>query len=202
MHFVNKITVSRFFFAIIFYVFFSFNNLFLNYFAFVCFIIATISDFYDGHLARRYNVVSKFGQMVDPLADKLLLLCALLSFIERKVIPGWMVIIILGREFMVMGIRILSSSRGDIIPARESGKYKTVNQLEVIIISLCLIIFRDSFAHFFVPIEQIFNHDTSIDKLTLWIFDSGPYYLMFSTVIVTVLSGIEYYNKNKELING
>jgi CDP-diacylglycerol--glycerol-3-phosphate 3-phosphatidyltransferase len=140
--------------------------------------------------------------MLDPLADKLLLLCALLSFAERKIIPGWMVIIILGREFMVMGIRILSSSNGDVIPARESGKYKTVNQLEVIIISLCLILFKDTFTRFFIPIDQIFNHNTFLDKLTLWIFNSGPYYLMFSTVIVTVLSGIEYYNKNKELING
>lgn len=202
MHLVNKITISRIFFAIIFYVLFAFNNIFLNYLAFLCFIIATISDFYDGHLARHYNVVSKFGQMLDPLADKLLLLCALLSFAERSIIPGWMVIIILGREFMVMGIRILSSSNGDVIPARESGKYKTVNQLEVIIISLCLILFRDTFAHFFIPVEQIFNHNTFLDKLTLWIFNSGPYYLMFSTVIVTVLSGIEYYSKNKELING
>lgn len=201
MHLVNKITVSRFIFAVIFYILFQFNNLFLNYLAFICFIIATISDFYDGHLARRYNVVSKFGQMADPLADKLLLLCALLSFTEKNIIPGWMVIIILGREFMVMGIRILSSSNGDIIPARESGKYKTVNQLEAIIISLCLIIFRDTFSHFFVPIERIFDHNTFLDKITLWIFNSGPYYLMFSTVIVTVLSGIEYYHKNKELIN-
>ena len=202
MHLVNKITVSRIFFAIFFYFLFIFNNLFLNYLAFACFIIATISDFYDGHLARRYNVVSKFGQMVDPLADKLLLLCALLSFMEKNIIPGWMVIFILGREFMVMGIRILSSSSGDVIPARESGKYKTVNQLEVIIIILCLILFRDTFAHFFVPIEQLFKHNAFLDKLTLWVFNSGPYYLMFSTVIVTVLSGIEYYNKNKELIYG
>ncbi|MFH1288906.1 MAG: CDP-diacylglycerol--glycerol-3-phosphate 3-phosphatidyltransferase [bacterium] len=201
MHLVNKITLSRFFFAIIFYFLFEPKNIFFNYLAFACFVLAAISDFYDGRMARQYNIVTKFGQMVDPLADKLLLLCALLAFMQREIIPGWMVIIILGREFLVMGIRILSSAKGDVIPARESGKYKTVNQLEMIIISLCLILFHDTFNHFFIPLEQILNHNTFLDKLTLWIFNSGPYYLMFSTVVITVLSGIEYYNNNKELIN-
>ncbi|MEW6087211.1 MAG: CDP-diacylglycerol--glycerol-3-phosphate 3-phosphatidyltransferase [bacterium] len=186
----------------LFYFLFETVNIYTDYFALLCFVLATITDFYDGHLARRYNVVTRFGQLVDPLADKLLLLCALLSFMQRKIIPGWMVIIILSREFLVMGIRILSSSNGDVIPARESGKYKTVNQLEVIIISLCLIIFNNTFNYFFIPLKQIFNNNTLPDKLTLWIFNSGPYYLMFSTAIVTVLSGIEYYNKNRELING
>lgn len=201
MHLVNKLTLSRIFFAIIFYFLFESRNIFFNYLAFVCFVLATISDFYDGRIARQYNIVTKFGQMVDPLADKLLLLCALLSFMQKEIIPGWMVIIILGREFLVMGIRILSSSKGNIIPARESGKYKTVNQLEMVIISLCLILFNDTFNQFFVPLEQILNHNTFLDKLTLWIFNSGPYYLMFSATVVTVISGIEYYNNNKELIN-
>ena len=91
------------------------------------FVIASLTDFFDGYIARKYNLITDFGKIMDPLADKILVISALVIFVQLEYIPGWMSIIVLAREFLISGIRILAAAKGEIIAAGNLGKYKTTS---------------------------------------------------------------------------
>ena len=139
------------------------------------FIAASLTDFLDGHLARKHNLVTNFGKIMDPLADKLLVTSALVCMVQTGVVPGWMVIVILAREFAITGLRSVAASEGVVIAAAWSGKIKTVTQMIAIIF---LLIGNWPFELISVPFAQIM----------LWI-----------AVIMTVFSGAEYIYKSREL---
>ncbi len=104
------------------------------YWALGVFIVAAITDFFDGYIARKYNLVTSFGKIMDPLADKILVFGALLCFIEMGFIPSWTVAIILAREFFVTGMRIVAVDKGKVIAASWWGKVKTNVQIFAVII--------------------------------------------------------------------
>jgi CDP-diacylglycerol--glycerol-3-phosphate 3-phosphatidyltransferase len=106
--------------------------------AIVLFLVAAFTDFFDGHLARRRNQVSKFGTLLDPVADKLLVCAALVALVEKQLAPAWMTVIILGREFAVTGLRSIAASEGLIISANMTGKIKMWAQC-IAIVSLMVI---------------------------------------------------------------
>lgn len=139
----------------------------------VVFALASFTDFVDGHIARKYNLVSNFGKFADPLADKMLVTAALICLCFSGALNPWYVIIITFREFMVTGIRILAISDGKVIAAGTSGKIKTVIQLFAIIAML-------------------------IDRIYLLPFGLS-FILMTLAVIMTVYSGAEYLIKNINL---
>lgn len=105
-----------------------------RYVAAVIFILASLTDLLDGKIARKYNLVTNFGKFMDPLADKLLVCSALICFIELSQIPAWIVIIIISREFIISGFRLVASDNGVVIAASYWGKFKTVSQMVLVIL--------------------------------------------------------------------
>ena len=110
----------------------------MRYVAAALFIIASLTDMLDGKIARKYNLVTNFGKFMDPLADKLLVCSALICMIELRELPAWMVIIIISREFIISGFRLVASDNGVVIAASYWGKFKTTFQM----ISVVLLIFN------------------------------------------------------------
>lgn len=151
----------------------------------VLFVIISATDFIDGYLARSRNEVTTFGKFMDPLADKMLVIAALLALIELKIIPSWPVIIIIAREFIVSGIRMLAASKGEVIAASWWGKAKTTFQIVAIIL--------------FLLKEGVSSLDSSA------VFSDPLYLLSWGTMIValvlTVVSMFDYVNGFIKMIN-
>lgn len=170
MNLPNKLTFIRLVLAVPFIYFLQESNaegFVYRMIAFALFVVASLTDFFDGYLARKYNLVTDFGKLMDPLADKILVISALVLFVELRYIPAWMSIIVIAREFLISGIRMLAAAKGEVIPAGKLGKYKTTIQMIVILIMI-------------VVGNQWYN-----------------YYLMLIPIILTLWSGWEYTSKAK-----
>ena len=122
-----------------------------SYISLILFVAASITDWFDGYLARKNHLVTNFGKFMDPLADKLLVCSAMICMIELGRLPAWFVIIIIGREFIISGFRLIAAENGIVIAANYWGKFKTVSQMIMIIL---LILHFD--LSVFVILEQIF----------------------------------------------
>ena len=136
MNLPNRLTLFRVI-LIPFFVFFVLAPYFTgygNYIAVAVFIVASITDFLDGHIARKRNLVTNFGKFMDPLADKLLVCSALICLIELDRLPAWIVIIIIAREFIISGFRLIASDNGVVIAASYWGKFKTTFQMLMVIV--------------------------------------------------------------------
>ena len=114
------------------------------------FVAASVTDWFDGHLARKYNLITNFGKFMDPLADKLLVCSAMICMIEVDKLPAWVVIIIIGREFIISGFRLIAAENGIVIAANYWGKFKTVSQMIMIILLIL------NFGGIFKTLETIF----------------------------------------------
>ena len=173
----NKITIFRVILIPVFLVLMYLRFPGHTYWAFGVFVLASLSDFADGYIARHYNQVSDFGKFMDPLADKLLVMSALVAFIPVADVPVWVVVVILGREFMVTSLRLIAAGKGVVIAADKWGKVKTISQMIWLNYTL----------------------------LMLWLFPEAGWahtvfvVLMGIVVATTVLSGANYMLKNKEL---
>ena len=109
---------------------------YVDYIAVAIFVIASFTDMLDGKIARKYNLVTNFGKFMDPLADKLLVCSALICLVEMRRLPAWIVIIIIAREFIISGFRLVASDNGIVIAASYWGKFKTVSQMIMVILLL------------------------------------------------------------------
>ena len=146
MNLPNKLTTFRVI-LIPFFVFFLLAPYFEgygNYIALVIFIVASLTDFLDGKIARKYNLVTNFGKFMDPLADKILVTAALIYFIPLRLAPAWIVILILAREFLVTSLRLIASGKGIVIAADKWGKYKTATTMVWICYALLMTNFIDT----------------------------------------------------------
>lgn len=138
------------------------------------FIIASLTDMLDGKIARKYNLITNFGKFMDPLADKLLVCSAMIALIELDRIPAWVVIIIIAREFIISGFRLVASDNGIVIAAGWWGKVKTVVQMVMIIVILC------DFGGVVVSIVENV--------------------LIYASLALTIISLIDYLVKNKNVL--
>ena len=138
----NKLTLARLGMVPAFVLLMSFPNAVTLTVAYVVFIVACITDYYDGKIARERNIVTNFGKLLDPVADKVLVASAfvMMMTIDAYAIPGWTIVIILGREFLVTGARSLAASEGKVIAADRSGKFKAVFQMVYILTLLFFLI--------------------------------------------------------------
>ncbi len=163
--------------------------------ALVLFIVAAVTDAIDGILARRLNLVTNFGRLMDPLADKLLVASVFVAFVEKEILPAWMVIIILFREFLVTGLRSIASEKGIIIQADRWGKSKTVTQMTTIIASMLLMSVR-YFLVWFKQWEPLVKQTGPIDDYIYGLL----YVLGVACVILSVGSGSLYLIRNREVL--
>ena len=145
---------------------------FLQWFALFLFIIASISDFADGYIARHYNQVTNFGKFLDPLADKIQVMSAMIIFVGAGRMPSWAIVIVLAREFAVTGLRLIAVENGRVIAAGWSGKIKTTCTMIGLIVMM------------------VFTQYPVLDLIVTWII-----------LVTTVCSGIEYFVRNRDCLN-
>lgn len=168
MNTANKITTAR---MILIPVFVALCYAGLKWAALAVFLLASLSDFADGYIARHYNQITDFGKFLDPIADKLLVTSAMLLFVEQGRMPAWVLLLVIGREFAVSALRLVAVDNGRVIAAGWSGKVKTAATMVVICVMLV----------FAIP--------------TLDLAGNGV------ILITTLYSGVEYFVKNKDVIN-
>ena len=154
----------------------------------VIFLIAGLTDFIDGEIARRYGVVTNFGKLMDPLVDKIMVAAAFISLVPLKAVPAWAATTVVARDFLITGLRLMASAKGQVLPAESLGKQKTSWQIVTIIFFLALL----SIA------ELRYTNETSSWWLRAW-NDAGPV-LVWITVALTIYSGLGYAWRNRELI--
>lgn len=155
-----------------FHLIFGETSKYVDFIALAIFVIASLTDLADGKIARKYNLVTNFGKFMDPLADKLLVCSALIALIELDRIPSWVVIIIIAREFIISGFRLVASDNGVVIAASYWGKFKTTFQM----IMVCLMIAD-------IAVLQI------LTDISMWI-----------ALVLTVVSLLDYLWKNKDVM--
>jgi len=175
MNLPNKLTIFRVILIPFFVVFMLVPGIsYANIIACVIFCVASFTDFLDGYLARRDGLVTNFGKFMDPLADKLLVGAALICLIETGQLPAWVVVIIISREFIISGFRLIASDNGVVIAASYWGKFKTVSQMVMVILLILNIQ---------LPVFQI------LGTILIWV-----------SVILTIVSLVDYVVKNKDVL--
>jgi len=171
MNLPNKLTILRIILILPFLLVLYLDVPFASYIALVIFILASLTDMLDGKIARKHNLITDFGKFADPLADKMLVLAALVWFVEIGQMPGWVLLVVLVREFAVSGLRMVASDQGRVIAAGWSGKVKTAATM------VCIVIM-------FLPIPSILN--TICVAVIL---------------VTTLYSGVEYFLQNKDCLS-
>ncbi len=136
MNLPNQLTILRVCMIPFFLIFMlgKFDGTWAKWVALIIFVVASLTDLLDGKIARKYNLVTNFGKFMDPLADKLLVGAALISFVELGQVPAWIVIVIISREFIISGFRLIAADKGIVMAAGMSGKLKTVCQMVMIVV--------------------------------------------------------------------
>lgn len=177
MNLPNKLTVLRVCMVPIFVIFMLWENLGTTgrYIAALIFILASMTDWLDGYLARKNNLVTDFGKFMDPIADKLLVCSAMICLVEQGMLASWMVIVIIGREFIISGFRLVASDKGTVIAASYWGKFKTVFQMIMVIMLI-------------LNLGGVWN---TIAQVITWI-----------ALILTVVSLVDYLKKNWNVLDG
>ncbi len=143
MNLPNKLTLSRFALTLAFLTVFFAQVHLGNTLALILFSAASLTDYFDGKIARRDGLITNFGILMDPLADKILTCSAFIAFVDRNLVPGWMVVIIVARELAITGLRLLAASKNVVLAAEGYGKHKTISQIVAIVSVLTLVSFPE-----------------------------------------------------------
>ena len=186
----NILTLSRIILTFLFVVFISLPGIISKLIATIIFIVAAFTDFYDGHYAKKHNLVTNFGKIMDPVADKFLILTVFYIFLRMHLIALWMFVVILVREVMITGLRVLAITKGQVLPAEKKGKYKTSLQILTAFIILIFITLQ----------ETLMASQWSEGTYLYW--HIGIAVLLMCTVILTLYSGIVWLWHNKKFIYG
>jgi CDP-diacylglycerol--glycerol-3-phosphate 3-phosphatidyltransferase len=174
MNLPNKLTLFRVFLIPFFVVFLLLDNQnpAFKWIALVIFVVASLTDLLDGKIARKYNLVTNFGKFMDPLADKLLVCSAMICLIDLERIPSWVVLIIIAREFIISGFRLVASDNGVVIAASYWGKFKTTFQMIMVILMIA-------------NIPQL----SLLSTIVMWV-----------ALALTIISLVDYLVKNKDVM--
>lgn len=188
MNWANRITLSRLALTVLFVVSLNSSWQYGRTTALVIFLIAGLTDFIDGEIARRYGIITNFGKLMDPLVDKIMLAAAFISLVPLKAVPAWAATTVVARDFLITGLRLMASAKGRILPAESLGKQKTSWQVITVLFFLSL----------FSASELRFANEESIWWLRAW-NQAGPI-LVWITVALTLYSGLAYAWRHRELI--
>jgi CDP-diacylglycerol--glycerol-3-phosphate 3-phosphatidyltransferase len=192
MNLPNKLTASRFLLTGAFLVVIFSKVKYHETIALVLFVAAGISDFLDGQIARRRNLITNFGILMDPLADKIMVCSAFIAFVGLGWLPAWMAVIVVARELAITGLRLLAASKNVVLAAERYGKHKTISQIVAIIAIFVLKAYGD----WGPPGELIFGWSLFDQRPWVWWFSEASEWV---AVILTFISGWLYLWKNREL---
>ncbi len=189
MNIANRLTMLRIVLTFVFMFFLFVHGFWAKVFALVVFIIAAISDYLDGMIAKKKNMITDFGRLMDPIADKILVLAAFATFVQLQLIEAWMFVIIISRELLITSLRLFALNKGKVLSAARAGKHKTVSQMSVIFVILLFIVAKETMLTYF-----IWNPEW--EKM----FRTVIYSLMLVTVGFTLYSGVSYLWENRKII--
>lgn len=187
MNLPNKLTILRIILVAVFMFFLFSKGVVMKSLALITFLVASFTDILDGYIAKKHNMVTDFGRLMDPIADKILVLSAFLAFVEMELIPAWMVVIIIFREVAVTGLRMSALTRGKVISADEGGKHKMISQVFAILAILFFLIFREA------GIKVFYFWSASTER----VYKDAIFILMSVTTLLTLVSGMSYLIKNR-----
>lgn len=188
MNLPNSITVARLFLTAIFVAGASAGTFAGNLIALIAFALASFSDFLDGYLARKLNLVTSLGKLLDPLADKILVAAAFIHLTALGLCPVWVTSVIIAREFLVTGLRQIAVEQGQVIPADNLGKWKTTFQLVYCLSALVWLLVNERPEN---PLFSLTNPDGLLIRISL-----------YGALLLTALSGFNYTWKGRHLLKG
>lgn len=190
MNLPNKLTISRFVLTAAFLLTMFSEVPYHQTYALLLFVAASLTDYFDGMIARRDKLITNFGILMDPLADKILVCSAFIAFVDRGWIAAWMAVIVVARELAITGLRLLAASKNLVLGAEGFGKHKTISQIVAIISVLVL----DSYSQWGV-VGQIFGWEIAGRPWVRWFTTLS----LWAAVLLTLISGLIYLWRNRAL---
>jgi CDP-diacylglycerol--glycerol-3-phosphate 3-phosphatidyltransferase len=197
MNWANRLTISRLVLTVLFVATLNWDWPYARTAALIIFLIAGVTDFVDGEIARRYGVVTNFGKLMDPLVDKIMMAAAFISLVPPLVlpdgmplraIPAWAATTVVARDFLITGLRLMASARGQVLPAERLGKHKTSWQIITVVFFLVLLSARE------------LNYAETESGWWLRAWNRGGPILVWITVALTVYSGLRYAWRHRDVI--
>jgi len=188
MNWANRLTLGRLLLTIVFVAALNSSWHYGRTVALIVFLLAGVSDFIDGEIARRYGIVTDFGKLMDPLVDKIMIAAAFISLVPLKAVPAWAATTVVARDFLITGLRMMASAKGKILPAEMLGKQKTSWQVVTVIFFLALLSLN----------ELRYVNETSTWWVRAW-NQAGPV-LVGITVALTIFSALAYAWRHRALI--
>jgi CDP-diacylglycerol---glycerol-3-phosphate 3-phosphatidyltransferase len=189
MNLPNQLTIARFFLTLGFVATLSVHWPFSYTAGLVLFSIASLTDYADGEIARRWNLVTDFGKLMDPLVDKIMMAAAFICLVAVKALPAWVAIVIISREFLITGLRLLAASKGVVLPAERLGKHKTIWQIVTVLFFLLLL-----------ALAEIGIEGRVSAQLWWWLQSVAGTALIALALVLTLWSGLGYVWRNWALI--
>lgn len=188
MNWANRLTVSRLVMTIVFVIVLNSSWPYGRTAALIIFVLAGVTDYFDGKIARRYGTVTNFGKLMDPLVDKVMMASAFICLVPFKAIPAWVATTVVARDFLITGLRLLASTRGLVLPAERLGKHKTSWQIITILF-------------FLVRLSAIeLHYADAISPQWLHVWNEGGRWLIWIMVALTIYSGLGYAWRHREVI--
>jgi CDP-diacylglycerol--glycerol-3-phosphate 3-phosphatidyltransferase len=188
MNWANRLTLARLALTILFVVSLSSAWQYGRTIALILFVAAGVTDYFDGEIARRYAIITKFGKLMDPLVDKVMIAAGFICLVPLGAVPAWVATIVVARDFLITGLRLLASSAGLVLPAERLGKHKTSWQIATVAFFLLLLAAREI--------------SPAVWTTSWW--QNGWYYvgdaLLWITIGLTIYSGIGYFWRNRGLV--
>jgi CDP-diacylglycerol--glycerol-3-phosphate 3-phosphatidyltransferase len=188
MNWANRLTLSRLVLTVLFVIALSSPWRYAHTTALITFLVAGITDFFDGEIARRYQTVTNFGRLMDPLVDKIMIAAAFISLVPLRAIPAWAATVVVGREFLITGLRLMASTKGQVLSSERLGKHKTSWQIITVIFFLTLLAMADW---------------TRGSTMPLWwqrAWGEAGTVLVWLTVALTLYSGLGYAWRHRDVV--
>lgn len=189
MNLANRLTMLRIVLTFVFLFFLFGHGFWAKLISLIIFILAALSDWLDGMIAHKKNMVTDFGRLMDPIADKILVVAAFTAFVQMQLVEAWMLVIIVSRELIITSLRLFALNKGKVLSAARAGKHKTVSQMAVIFVILIFIVSKEAMLVFF-------TWNPGWERS----FRNGIYVLMLITVGLTLYSGLSYLWENRKII--
>jgi CDP-diacylglycerol--glycerol-3-phosphate 3-phosphatidyltransferase len=188
MNWANRLTISRLVLTILFVAALNWDWPYARTAALIIFLVAGVTDFVDGEIARRYGEVTNFGKLMDPLVDKIMMAAAFISLVPLGAIPAWAATTVVARDFLITGLRLMASARGQVLPAERLGKHKTSWQIITVVFFLVLLSLRE------------LRYAETENGWWFRAWNQGGPLLVWIAVAFTVYSGLRYAWRHRDVI--